>query len=403
MAFAGEPDLGRARLVDMATGAEAVIGRVVIEPAGLDDLIALLRAAGHRVLGPTVHTDAIVISDIASAADLPRGRGDRQEPGEYALTRRDDDAYFGYAAPSNSWKPYLFPPRSVMWRAADPEGVVASAPGDCGAAWPPVEPRALFGVRACELEAIRIQDRVFLDRAFPDGTYEARRQATLIVAVNCASPAATCFCTSMACGPRVGAGADLVLTELAPADPVLHRFVVDAGTERGRELLAGLDARDATEEDVVAAAEVTREAHSRMSRSVDTAGLADLLRAAVDHPEWDDVARRCLSCGNCTMVCPTCFCSDHIDEPNAATGAVERVRYWGSCFELSHSYLHGGQIRKTVKSRYRQWATHKFSTWWEQFGTTGCVGCGRCIAWCPVGIDLTAEIAAIQREPEGES
>jgi sulfhydrogenase subunit beta (sulfur reductase) len=122
--------------------------------------------------------------------------------------------------------------------------------------------------------------------------------------------------------------------------------------------------------------------------------VADLFSQNLEHPRWDEVASRCLSCGNCTMVCPTCFCSDVHDTADTV-GVVERRRTWSSCFDLEHSYLHGGPVRASSSSRYRQWLTHKLSTWWDQFDTSGCVGCGRCIVWCPVGIDLTQEVAAI--------
>jgi ferredoxin len=132
-----------------------------------------------------------------------------------------------------------------------------------------------------------------------------------------------------------------------------------------------------------------------MGRSLDTADLPGLLARNLEHPRWEEVAKRCLSCGNCTLVCPTCFCSD-VSDVSDVSGTVERQRRWASCFDLDHSYLHGGPVRLTTASRYRQWLTHKLSTWWDQFDESGCVGCGRCLTWCPVGIDLTEEAAAIR-------
>jgi sulfhydrogenase subunit beta (sulfur reductase) len=114
------------------------------------------------------------------------------------------------------------------------------------------------------------------------------------------------------------------------------------------------------------------------------------------HPRWDDVAKRCLSCTNCTMVCPTCFCST-VNEVNDLAGEkTTRERVWESCFNEEHSHTAGGAVHPTTKSRYRQWLTHKLATWIDQFGTSGCVGCGRCITWCPVGIDITEEVAAME-------
>ncbi|HET6968877.1 MAG TPA: 4Fe-4S dicluster domain-containing protein, partial [Ornithinibacter sp.] len=212
-------------------------------------------------------------------------------------------------------------------------------------------------------------------------------------------PAATCFCTSMGTGPAAVGGYDLALTELLDAGG--HRFVVDVATERGAGLLAGIPTRPAPDADREAAAQVTIRARDRMVRSVDTDGIRDLLAANLEHPRWDDVAERCLACTNCTLVCPTCFCSTVEDHSDLAGRHAERTRRWDSCFTLDHSYLHGGSVRPTHRDRYRQWLTHKLGTWIDQFDSSGCVGCGRCITWCPVGIDLTAEVAAIRAEPAG--
>ena len=137
-----------------------------------------------------------------------------------------------------------------------------------------------------------------------------------------------------------------------------------------------------------------------MTRSVASGDLRDLLARNLEHPRWEEVAERCLTCGNCTMVCPTCFCTSVEDVSDLAGGEAERVRVWESCFSVEHSFLHGGSVRRSGRSRYRQWLTHKFGTWHDQFDSSGCVGCGRCIAWCPVGIDVTEELAAI-RETDG--
>jgi len=366
------------------------LGRVVLPASGLDGLFDALHAEGYPVLGPTVRDGAIVIGPVASSEDLPRGWGDEQDAGSYRLVRRDDDAYFGHAAPAGTWKRHLFPPQSVLWRARVVLGVPVveenvERPGR----------RALLGIRGCDLAAVAVQDRVLLHGVHPDPVYSARRADLLLVGVACGTPASTCFCASMGTGPAVGPGADIALTEIDAADPLQHRFLVEARTEAGHVVVARLAAGAVTEADDAAADRVVRAAAASLTRSVDNDGLAVALRAGAEHPRWDEVAERCLSCGSCTMVCPTCFCTDVRDEPNVLVGVDERVRVWASCFELGHSYLHGGAVRPSPRARYRQWATHKFSTWWDQFGTSGCVGCGRCIAWCPVGIDVTEEIRAV--------
>ena len=364
---------------------------VVVGPEALDDLIAALRRRGFRVLGPTVRDQAIVYDELESADDLPVGWTDRQEPGSYRLERRDDDARFGYAVGPHSWKQFLFPSRLRLWRArtnGNGAPVVEEEPLD-------ETPLAFVGVRACELSAIGIQDRVFTGGAFADRDYAARREGAFVVAVNCGEPASTCFCASMDTGPRVRAGYDLVLTELVDDD---HRFLVEAGSESGAEVLAELPSRPAEEPDRAAADAVVDSAAARMGRTMEAGDLRDLLARSLESAHWDDVAERCLTCGNCTLVCPTCFCTSVEDTSDLAGAESARTRVWDSCFSLDYSYIHGGSVRQSGRSRYRQWLTHKLGTWHDQFGTSGCVGCGRCIAWCPAGIDITAEVAALRRE-----
>jgi formate hydrogenlyase subunit 6/NADH:ubiquinone oxidoreductase subunit I len=203
----------------------------------------------------------------------------------------------------------------------------------------------------------------------------------------------------MGTGPQAESGYDLALTELLDAP---HRFLVDVGSERGAELLAELPRREATTSDLASAVASGEAARGRMGRTMETDGVRDLLLASLDSPRWDDVASRCLSCANCTLVCPTCFCSTVEDATDLTGDHAERWRVWDTCFSVDYSYIHGGSIRPSTRSRYRQWLTHKLATWQDQFGTSGCVGCGRCITWCPVGIDITEEVDAL-RAARGES
>jgi sulfhydrogenase subunit beta (sulfur reductase) len=255
-------------------------------------------------------------------------------------------------------------------------------------------------VRSCELEAIAIQDRVFLDGTFVDRDYAGRRDGAFIVAVNCGAPSASCFCASMNTGPRAREGYDLALTEILAGE---HRFVVEAGSERGAEVLAELPTRPAADEDLAASIAVTTDAAARMTKAMPEVDLHALMAGSLEAKRWDDVAARCLSCTNCTLVCPTCFCSSVEDTSDLTGTETARTRVWDSCFSLDYSYIHGGSIRASSRSRYRQWLTHKLGTWVDQFGTSGCVGCGRCITWCPVGIDITEEVAALNKEKEESS
>jgi len=370
-----------------------VVDTSVVDPQGLDALVRALRARGFRVLGPTVSNGAIVYDDLASADELPIGWGDVQEAGAYRLERRADDARFGYAVGPHSWKQFLFPARVRLWGARRTEDGFELEERAA-----PDAPYAFVGVRACELHGIAIQDRVFLEGRHVDSDYAARREDAFIVAVNCFEPGGTCFCTSMGTGPKAEAGYDLALTEILDGE---HRFLVEVGSARGAEVLSELPHRAAGDADRRAAAAAVEGAAGRMGREVDATDLRGLLARNLEHPRWDDVAERCLTCGNCVLVCPTCFCSA-VEEVTDLTGErAGRVRVWDTCYSIDHSYIHGGPVRPSGRARYRQWLTHKFGTWHDQFGTSGCIGCGRCITWCPVGIDVTEELTAIRASEEG--
>ena len=365
---------------------------VLLDRAGLQALLDALAARGFDVIGPTLRDGAIVYDRIARIAALPAGWTDRQDAGRYRLERRADAALFGYAVGPQSWKRFLHPPEELLWRAHRQADGFAIAPAP-----PPPAPCAFIGVRACELHAIAIQDRVFLGGAHQDPGYAVRRQGAFLVAVNCGTAAGTCFCASMGTGPRAEAGFDLVLTEVI--DAASHVFLAVPGSDAGAALLAALPTRPAGPEAAAAAEAVVARTQASLGRQLDTVGLKELLQANPEHPRWDEVAARCLACANCTMVCPTCFCTSVADHTDLAGIEAERVKRWDSCFTADFSFIHGGSVRASGKSRYRQWMTHKLAHWIDQFGSSGCVGCGRCIAWCPVGIDITAEAAAIRATP----
>jgi sulfhydrogenase subunit beta (sulfur reductase) len=362
----------------------------VMRSEGLAVLVAVLLEGGYRVIGPTVRDGAIVLDEIASADDLPRGWTAVQEAATYRLERRTDESVFGWAVGPHSWKQELFPPRVRLWRA--PASASEESPTFVEEP-PPDKPLAILGARPCDLHAIAIQDRVFVGGAYAERDYAQRREGVFSVVVNCGVPGGTCFCTSMGTGPRAEQGFDLALTEIVDGD---HRFVVEAGSARGRELLDLLPTDAASAHDLEDALAVTDAAAKQMGRRLDATGLPELLASNLDHPRFADVAERCLTCGNCTAVCPTCFCTSVEDVNDLADGSTERWRTWDTCFSVDYSYIHGGSVRRTPHARYRQWLTHKFGTWVDQFGTSGCVGCGRCITWCPVGIDVTEELAAIR-------
>ncbi len=359
--------------------------------SGLDRLIQLLREEGYTVIGPTMQDDVIVYDEISAATDLPVGWTDRQEPGRYRTRKRDDDQYFGFVVGPHSWKQFLFPSRIQIFSADRTEagGFELDIRRDA----PPKY--AFLGVRACELAAIAIQDQIIASE-IRDAYYHGARQQLIIVAVNCLEPATTCFCGSMETGPRCTRHFDLCLTELN------GDFALEIGSEAGAELCQRLEHREATPTEQRLLRLLIDRATEHMGRQIDTDGLPELLANGVGSPRWKEIAERCLACGNCTMVCPTCFCYNVYDHTDLTGNHAERRRRWGSCFALEFTYMAGQNVRTSASSRYRQWMTHKFSSWHEQFGSSGCVGCGRCITWCPVEIDITEEAAAFRRDAATE-
>ncbi|HEY3413780.1 MAG TPA: 4Fe-4S dicluster domain-containing protein [Armatimonadota bacterium] len=363
--------------------------RIVLEPQGLDALIDLLARSGYRVIGPRVRDGCVVYDEVASTQDLPSGWTDEQTPDSYRLKKRRDQAYFGYSVGSHSWKQFLHPPHLTIFRARrNGSGLQILPP----AAETPKY--AFLGVRPCDLAAISYQDRVLLEGKHPDATYAARRKNCFIVAVNCSDSGGNCFCASMGVGPRAAAPFDLALTEVV--GKTRHFFVCEIGSGAGAEAASHLPSEPATDEHVGAEEAVLSRAAAQMGKALTTEGLKESLQASYESAHWEAVAERCLTCGNCTSVCPTCFCTTVEDYTDLTGESAERRRRWDSCFTLDFSYIFGGSVRTSAAARYRQWLMHKLANWEDQFGTPGCVGCGRCITWCPVGIDIAKEAETIR-------
>jgi len=358
----------------------------VIDREGVDALIQVLIDRGYEVVGPTVRGQTILYDSITSTEDLPVGLRDRQEAGTYRLEERGDGALFGYVVGPQSFRRFTTPPGAVFWKGVrSNDGFETVEPEE-----PPKY--AFFGARPCEVAALKIQDDVYFTAG--DSLYTERRNRSFTVAVNCTEPAPTCFCDSLGTGPGVSEGYDIALTEVIDGDR--HIFLAEAGSAEGSDVLSRLTDREALDEELVNAHRMVVRAADHMGRYLDTDGLKEVLQSNLENPYWDEIAKRCLSCTNCTLVCPTCFCSSIEDHLSLDGLEAERIRTWDSCFTLEFSYVNGGPVRPSTGPRYRQWLNHKLASWQDQFGSIGCVGCGRCITWCPVGIDITKEAAVIR-------
>ena len=372
-----------------------------LERPAIDEIISSLRQQHYTVVGPTLRGASIELDELRSTSDLPLGWTDEQVPARYRLLKLPVDSLFAYTVSPHSWKRYLFPPILRLFSAqrngkrfdlmSGGGGLTySSIPGAADAA----PHYAFLGVRSCDLHALAVHDKVFAGGTYGDEYYRRTREQTCVIAVNCTLAGGTCFCASMKTGPKASSGFDLALTEVITEGD--HYFLVETGSDRGRTLLEGVHHRPAEETEVARGEELMQNASQQMGRSLDTENIQQILSQSAEHPRWDIVAARCLTCANCAMVCPTCFCSTMEDVIDLGGTRAERFRKWDSCFTMDFSYIHGGSVRSSARARYRHWLTHKLASWIDQFGTSGCVGCGRCITWCPVGIDITEEYRAIR-------
>ena len=383
------PDPGK-RTAETAVSQPLEFAPEVLPESGLASLTAELLRRGHAAIGPVAGDGAVVLRLLDNPEELALGVRVKQEAGKYLLDAKTGPVFLDGGPAANSAKSFFHPAEIRLFSAVKQDREIRVTGEDA-----PAAKLALIGLRPCDLAAVLRQDQILFETPFDDGVYRRRREHTLLIVFQCTQPAATCFCASMGTGPRAESGFDVALTAIEEAGEIV--LLAEAGTPKGAELLAALPSRPAGAQIVQDARAAAGVAALRMKRQVNRDGLRDALYAAFDSPHWDEVAVRCLACGNCTSVCPTCFCTT-VDESSSLDGRrAERYRRWDSCFTQGFSYIHGGSVRLSAKARYRQWLTHKFAYWEDQFGQTGCTGCGRCITWCPAGIDVTAEIAALRR------
>lgn len=360
----------------------------------LPRFVALLVEQFDEVIGPVAVDGVIRLSPIRSADALPIGVTDQQETASYRLIRTGTALRFSYGPGPDSLKAIVHPPRSPVWTMRRRDGSLL-----VDQALHPTTTRAVIGVRPCDLRALDVLERTQTGGQHADPAFVAHRQGLFLIAVECTQPSPTCFCDTAGGGPSIDDGYDLSLTEIDDTEGVV--YLVRAGSDHGRRIVEAMQLPAAPRSLIaLRQRQPAASSHSFIRELPDTA--AEVVRLA-DHPRWSEVAERCLTCGNCTAVCPTCFCTDMDDAVGLDGETATRTRVWDTCFSMEYSHLGEGPHRASPTARYRQWLSHKLGTWHDQYGESGCVGCGRCITWCPVGIDLTAEVEALGRPLEVSS
>lgn len=336
----------------------------VLPKADLGGFVAKLKA-GYEVFGPVAKDPEFVFAPIESAADL----------------RLDYDTTI---LPPH--KKYLMPPKEAL--------MTFSGPATKTGVPVPAGKQVLFGVHACDVNAMLSLDKVFLG-TYPDPYYKARRENTVIIGLNCTQPCANGFCSSFNTGPGMDVGFDLSLTDIG------DKYVVCVGSETGKALAAGM--APATDADRIAKIKALRASQEQITRHVDTENLSEFMHQNIENPVWEELKEKCLACGSCTNVCPTCFCFAVKDQIDLTLAAGERPREWDSCQYLEFSRVALDHIfRPDRAARIKQRLYHKMTYFAQQFeGATGCVGCGRCATYCVAGID-PVEVMEDLRENPGE-
>lgn len=324
-------------------------------------------ASQYKVLGPVARGNDVVFTEIQNAADL-------------ILSSRQS------LLPP---KKYFRPPTEKLFTFKDRQVTeIAEASS---------EQRAVIGIHPCDVNGMQILDRVFGD-TYPDPYYQQLRKNTLIVAQNCTTPCANGFCTSFNTGPGATAGFDLALTDLG------DNFLVEVGSEAGQALAAAAGLAEASEAEKQLAAHLISDCAAAMQpRKMAPADLPAFMLERVDHPHWQELKERCLACGSCTNVCPTCFCFDVKDPVDLSLTDGNRERTWDSCQYYKFSRVALDHIfRPDRAARVKQRLFHKLAYYQQQFETNGCVGCGRCVDTCIVKIDPVEVVAALHEGPAGQ-
>lgn len=341
----------------------------------LEKLILALKSRGLAVLAYKLQGDLPVFGEVGSLRDILVEYSDLQSPGSYKLVK-DMRGFFRHSQYSPKY--FLHPPIQDVYEVSDDFNIAQTRTN-------PV-PTALFGIKPCDLAAIEVLDKILEC----DDVYQARRSSiAYIIVEECVEPGGTCFCGSVGAGPSVTKGYDVAYTRLD--DKVLFKV----GSSKGMELIEKLGLAKAPEKLLRKYEELLVDAKRKASRLPPLETIAKALEDVAPAEEfWRYVSARCVGCTNCNMVCPTCFCTEFVDYANL-TGNARRERQWFGCLSYTYGQVAGQHFRPELLMRYRHFVLHKFVFYQKQIGLPGCVGCGRCITWCPMGIDLREVVSRV--------
>ncbi len=309
-----------------------------------------------------------------------------EQDGRYAFKRltRWSDARLDYDRTILPPKKYFFPPRETTFRYVPGEGFIPNTDG--------LDQKIiLFGVHACDVYAVNILDEVFAGR-YRDPYYHTRRKNIAIIGIDC-MPDKQCFCRSMR-ADFVDHGFDLFLYDIGDS---YHALV---GTALGDDMVlaSGRMFEPLGAEEIEEYKQRSQVKRKAFQLDVEIRDLPEIFEMEYQSAMWNEIGERCLSCGSCSMVCPTCYCFDVADDVELGSVAGNRTRWWDSCLFSSHALVASGEnFRPSRPSRVKNRFYHKQRGFVAEYGRPSCVGCGRCLSACPVGIDMIEVVERLRR------
>lgn len=327
---------------------------------------------------------------------LPTHKNGENEKGEiifdYVDVLNTDYEFPEYQNTRISPKRFLFPQKEVLFSyELDGEEVkIQEKPQE-------MSEQIIFGIRNCDARSFLILDTFFAAGKYGDPYYFNRRDHTLLVGFACNEPMTTCFCTSLNGAPHSVEGYDAVLYELP--DKYLFKII----SQKGQKLEPFMEKFEgATADDLNEMKELGARASEKIQKTLSLDNIDQELEGLYDDDIWQKVARKCLKCGACSYICPTCHCFD-VQEKLEKTGEMgksrgERIRIWDTCqFPLFTQEASGFNPRNIGNKRTRQRVYHKFNYYPKNYNIIGCVGCGRCIQVCPAHQDIRITLTEVQK------